>query len=93
MSEAMTEESQQSYDDQCFEAEEEDDQHVSTCPPDVVLSAIDVAQEQAAQIDQLVALFGVTRLAASTLLRTYKWKVERLIEAYYWTPLLTSSII
>ena len=72
--------SQQSFDDNVFEAEEDDDEEdvgrATQQEQDVVLSAVDLVAEQQIEIDKLVGLFGITRHAASVLLRAYKWKVS-----------------
>ena len=84
---AQSEESQESfYDtDASFAAEEDQEEvaPVSRAAAVLVLDAVDLAREQEAQLDQIAGLFACTRRVASTLLRQYHWKVERLIEAFY----------
>ena len=68
-------------DDAAFDVEETEDAGACSEEDDaIVMSGVDLANEQEQQIDKIAGLFDLSRVAASSLLRRYAWKEERLIE-------------
>ena len=91
-----TSDSQQSYVSYDTFGDDDDDYHCAFDSTDVVgvpsepeaqvLSGLDVASEQEQQIESIAALFEVTRLDASIMLRKFAWHTERLIESFFNDP-------
>ena len=76
-----------------YGSDEDYDDEIDAAPPpiaaqtsDTVLEAADLVRLQEVEIHRLAELFAVPRTTASTLLRRFGWKSERLIEAFMDNP-------
>ena len=76
-----------------YGSDEDYDDEIDAAPPpiaaqtsDTVLETADLVRLQEVEIHRLAELFAVPRTTASTLLRRFGWKSERLIEAFMDNP-------